>query len=122
LATNALYFIYEKFRLSWGRYGFNQAQSALAPTRFKETVVGRPDRRLPPVQSSAKKFFGLEVPDGYRGTLLPVRKSLTKKSGIMGLSTRASRDSLVFGGESDGLDCVGKNLSSQENVLSLKRW
>ena len=37
-------------------------------------------------------------PDGYREILLPVRKSLTKKSGIIGLPTGAGQDSLVYDG------------------------
>jgi len=36
-------------------------------------------------------------PDGYRETLRPVRKSLTKKSGIIGLPAWAGQDSLVYG-------------------------
>jgi hypothetical protein len=36
-------------------------------------------------------------PGGYRETLLPVRKSLTKKSGIIGLPAFVGQGSLVYG-------------------------
>jgi hypothetical protein len=44
-----------------------------------------------------RNFPPWRVPDVYMGILFPVRKSLTKKSGIIGLPTCASQDSLVHG-------------------------
>ena len=66
-----------------------------------------------------KEFSAWRFPDGYRGILLPVRKSLTKKSGIIGLPAFAGQDSLVYGGEAEDPGYGRKNLYGPENVLSL---
>ena len=51
-------------------------------------------------QASGRRFAALPA-DGLRGTRLPVRKSLTKKSGIIGLPAIVGQDSLVYGGEAE---------------------
>jgi hypothetical protein len=55
------------------------------------------------------------------GILVPVRKSLTKKSGIVGLPAFVGQDSLVYGGEAEDPGYGRNNLYGPENVLSLER-
>jgi hypothetical protein len=52
-------------------------------------------------QASGRRFAALPA-DGLRGTRLPVRKCLTKKSGIVGLPPCGGHDSLDDGGEFEG--------------------
>ncbi|MDP2044635.1 MAG: hypothetical protein Q8L00_00320, partial [Deltaproteobacteria bacterium] len=52
---------------------------------------------LRPATGASKRF----MPMVSGGILLPVRKSLTKKSGIAGLPAFVGQDSLVDGGESE---------------------
>ena len=70
------------------------------------------------IKASGRRFDSIHA-DGFRGTLLPVRKSLTKKSGIIGLPVFVGQDSLVYGGEAEDPGYGRKNLYGPENVLSL---
>jgi hypothetical protein len=73
--------------------------SAASAIRFIQTaflaefMAG--DCRRP--EARPRIFPPRRFPDGYLGIQLPVRKSLTKKSGIVGLPAGASQDSLVGG-------------------------
>ena len=64
----------------------------------ENACVGRPDYLA--IKANARRFDSMHA-DSLRGTLLPVRKSLTKKSGIIGLFAFVGQDSLVYGGEAE---------------------
>jgi hypothetical protein len=70
---------------------------------------------LRPATGASKRF--MRMVSG--AILIPVRKSLTKKSGIVGLLAFVGQDSLVYGGEAEDPGYGRNNLYGPENVLSL---
>jgi hypothetical protein len=78
--------------------------------------VGKGDCR--PSKDRGRRWAPMPA-GGLRRTRLPVRKSLTEKSGIVGLPPGLGQDSLVCGGEAEASGQGRKNLYVTENVLCL---